>query len=336
MKNNLLKSVAAAATASALLFSTVTSFAATATTVTTYKDGNTVGVTSQITGATPSKMITYLASTATSVSNASQIKYIGQQTVPSSGSVTFSYEISGTDFAENTPIATIKYGSDDSSIATALNGDAAKEIQYGPLSITKNNCVITIGETNPEDLDGTTVNIGNGDEIIVNFQADENYQVKEVYLDGESKQDAVTAGKIRVKYTGKSINLAIICGAILQAQTNVVKVRDFIESDFAAGESSANSIGIVCSGVRSNETANVTFGVYAVDANGKAYKYDDNAADANGFFPAQVDSDGFYAVQFVKADSGKDLPAGLYPAYKDSEGKISWRDVGGAPQSLNN
>ena len=209
MKNNLLKSVAAAATASALLFSTVTSFAATAKTVTTYNTDGTVGVTSTIGGATKGKMITYLASSGENgaVNTSTDIKYIGQQTVPESGKVTFSYKISGDDVAAKKTIATVRYGSDDATTATELKAtDLTNVVKYDNLTIKTYGCTAT----------PNVATVGNGNFVEINVVEEQGYKLDEVWVNGVAESD-ITPRTYRVmpykvdadKVTG------IVCGKYL-------------------------------------------------------------------------------------------------------------------------
>lgn len=305
MKNNLLKSVAAAATASALLFSTVTSFAAaTATTVTTYKSGSKVGVTSIITGAPAGKMITYLASSGKdgAVNTSTDIKYIGQKTVPTDGNVSFSYDID--DATVGKTVATVRYGSDDAATATALNEDAAKEIVCGALTITKNNCTVKINDVAVTDDNASTFTIGNGENLTVNIEADAGYEVKEVYVNGESRTLVEQATSITYNSTGTE--LAVICGAVSnESRPRVVGVRSYAEAD-------KKMVGLLCS--KSAPTGStVTFGVVAEKTNGEEYVMD-NRKEGN-FYAATVGDGSYYAVELFSNEDGLKL----IPAYKDGQ-----------------
>ncbi len=304
MKNNLLKSVAAAATASALLFSTVTSFAAaTATTVTTYDSEGTVSVTSTITEAEKGKMITYLASSGEdgAVNVASDIKYIGQQTVPENGVVTFSYKISGKDVTAKKTIATVRYGSDDATTAGNLNKDAAKTVVYGALTVSKTNCEVTVDKTN----------IGNGDSAEVTVVPKDGYEMKMVSINGAELSDNM-ATTYTVPYA-ENMEFIAVCGAkATESAPFVVKLRDV---DPLENETSK---GIVCHKAGSDE--DVTYGVYAKTANGQVLKMGDIT---DGFYPAAtVDSGDYYAVQII-VDDDRNISLDsitLYPAYKGTDG----------------
>lgn len=305
MKNNLLKSVATVATASALLFSTVTSFAATATTVTTYKDNGKVGVTSTITGATAGKMITYLASYKVdgSVEKAGDIAYIGQQTVPDSGNVTFSYDITKEGMTPDSVIAKVKYGSDDAVTATALNKDETSEVKYGALTITKNNCSIQIGGVKVTETND--VKIGNGETVDVTIEPDDKYAINEIYINGEKYSGA--ASTVQVEYDAVGTDLVVICGAVTNDTTSAVKVKDCNET--VEGKTMK---GIVCHGSVAKETdnSNVKFGVVAKEGN----NYFNMEGIVDGFYEAEVTGDGFYAVQLETTEN-----ITLVPAYKSGD-----------------
>ena len=307
MKNNLLKSVAAAATASALLFSTVTSFAAaTATTVTTYKSGNKVGVTSTITGAPAGKMITYLASSGKNgaVNTEKDIKYIGQKTVPADGNVSFSYDIDGAKVGET--VATVRYGSDDAATATDLNNDAARTVVYGALTVSKTNCEVNVDKTN----------IGNGESATVTVQPKAGYEMKMVSVNGAELSDN-TAATYTVPYA-KNMEFIAVCGAKATESGTpfVVKLRDV---DPLEGETSK---GIVCH--KADSVENVTYGVYAKTSAGTVLQMGDIT---DGFYAAvEVDNGGYYAIQIINDNNSSiDLESiTLYPAYKEANGKIHY------------
>lgn len=302
MKNNLLKSVAAAATASALLFTTVTSFAATATTVTTYKGGSKVRVTSTITGAPADKMITYLASSGKNgaVNTETDIKYIGQKTVPADGNVSFSYDID--DATVGTTVATVRYGSDDAATATDLNKDTARTVVYGALTVSKTNCEVNVDKTN----------IGNGESATVTVQPNAGYEIKMVSINGAELSDS-TAATYTVPYA-ENMEFIAVCGAKVTENNSpfVVKLRDV---DPLENETSK---GIVCHKAGNNE--NIQYGVYAKAENGQVLKMGDIQ---DGFYPATtVDAGDYYAVQIINDGNDANLLDGitLYPAYKDNQG----------------
>lgn len=305
MKNNLLKSVAAAATASALLFSTVTSFAAaTATTVTTYKSGSKVGVTSTITGAPEGKMITYLASSGVNgaVNSESDIKYIGQKTVPAGGNVSFSYDIDGATVGKT--VATVRYGSDDAATATNLNKDASNTVVYGDLTVKAYGCTVK-----PE-----TATVGNGNPVNVTIESIQTgYELKEVWINGVKSTQDLSSSTYQVKYAD-NMEFVAICGAKtdITATTNVVAVMDYVDTN-------AKTVGIVCNKYAATANNDVTFGVVAVKR-GNNDKYimsgmNDNFYEAGATVAGTEES--YYAVELCCADFN-DLK--LIPAYKDSNG----------------
>lgn len=312
MKNNLLKSVAAAATASALLFSTVTSFAATATTVTTYRGGNKVGVTSTITGAPVGKMITYLASSGTNgaVNSEKDIKYIGQKTVPADGSkVEFSYDIDGAKVGET--VATVRYGSDDAATATDLNKDASSAVVYGDLTVKAYGCTVK-----PE-----TATVGNGNPVNVTIDSIQTgYELKEVWINGVKSEQNLSLLTYQVKYAD-NMEFVAICGAKTDsaAATNVVAVNNYFDAD-------TNTVGVICNKYATTTDSSVKFGVVAVkDGNNDPYIMSSNMVD--NFYEAGATVAGteesYYAVELC-CDDYANLK--LIPAYKTSDGIIHRAD----------
>lgn len=311
MKNNLLKSVAAAATASALLFSTVTSFAAaTATTVTTYKGDGKVGVTSTITGATEGKMITYLASSGTdgAVNSEKDIKYIGQKTVPTGGSVSFSYDIDGA--TAGTTVATVRYGSDDATTATDLNKDASSTVVYGDLTVKAYGCTVK-----PE-----TATVGNGNPVNVTIEnIQTGYELKEVWINGVKSTQDLSSLTYQVKYAD-NMEFVAICGAKTDATaaTNVVAVMNYVDAD-------TKTVGVVCNKYATTADSDVKFGVVAVKS-GSNENYVMSGMDSN-FYEAGATVEGteesYYAVELC-CDDYADLK--LIPAYKTSDGTIHRAD----------
>ena len=306
MKNNLLKSVAAAATASALLFSTVTSFAATAKTVTTYDSEGTVSVTSTITGAEKGKMITYLASSGTdgAVNTSTDIKYIGQQTVPESGEVTFSYKISGDDVAAKRTIATVRYGSDDAATATELRTtDLTNVVKYDNLTIKTYGCTAT----------PNAATVGNGNFVEINVVEEPGYKLDEVWVNGVAVSD-ITPKTYSVKYAD-NMEFIAICSAKTDnvATASVVGVMPYkVDADKVTG--------IVCGKYLATGVTGITFGVLAYRNNNEVYEMD-NMTD--NFYAASADVDGadssYYAVE-LKSDEYDTLK--LVPAYKTAEGQF--------------
>lgn len=305
MKNNLLKSVAAAATASALLFSTVTSFAdePSATTVTTYSDG-TVSVSSTIKNVENGTMVTYLASKNGTVEKNSDILYIGQQT--STGSdITFSYNLpSSVTATAGNVLAKVKYGASDEDTAKKLNSDASTEVKYGTLTIVKNNCSIKVnGATLDENA---TPNVGNGDEIVVGIEPTTGYEIKEVYLNGDADENAPTSKQVSVKYSDANMELVVICGAVSdESNPTVVGVRSYTEAD-------KKMVGLLCSKSAPTDST-VTFGVVAEKTNGEGYVMD--SREEGNFYAATVGDGSYYAVELFSNEDGLKL----IPAYKDGQ-----------------
>lgn len=323
MKNNLLKSVAAAATASALLFSTVTSFAAaTATTVTTYKGANTVSVKSTISGVTSGTMVTYLASKNGTVNQASDILYIGQQT-SAGNDIEFEYMLSSdkVTIEAGKTLAEVKYGSDDTNTATALNAaDTATTVAYGNLKVTTYGCTVS------GVADGDAV--GNGKPVEVTITAKAGYEIDEVSVNGVKQENAPVT--VSVPYNKDGMELVAICKAKTENVTRAVKVMD-ITSD---NSQITKSVGIVCS-KHAGSTANIEFGVYAKKADGTAFALD-SSKYSDGFYPEAsgltgVDSS-YYAVILDLGDSSETVT--LVPAYKDDDGIHVFSETDGTMSNI--
>lgn len=292
MKNNLLKSVAAAATASALLFSTVTSFAAaTANTVTTYNNDGTINIASTIDGVASGTMVTYLASKNGSVATAEDIVYIGQQTADGTTPIRFVYNTkSGVTQAE------VKYGASDTATANDLNtSDTHKSAKVGNVTATAiGGCHITESD----------IKVGNGGTATVHVTLDPGYEIVEAYVNGVPY--ATLGNAYEIPYAEK-MTFDVIAGAVSKDYTNVVKVKDDTNTDTAKE--------IVCHKfVANQDTNNVTFGVYAKRADNAPYNID-NKNYVNGFYAASFVTDtetNYYAVR-LEADDLSGVT--LYPAY---------------------
>lgn len=289
MKNNLLKSVAAAATASALLFSTVTSFAAaTANTVTTYNNDGTINIASTINGVASGTMVTYLASKNGSVATAKDIVYIGQQTADGTTPIRFVYNTkSGVTQAE------VKYGASDTATANDLNNsDTHKSAKVGNVTATPiGGCHITESD----------IKVGNGGTATVNVTLDPGYEIVEAYVNGDP---APTLGTTYQIPYADNMTFDVIAGAVSSnGSTNAVKVMN---TEIAGG------VGIVCHKyVPDGSTAE--FGVYA-ELDGVPYNMDSSISD--GFYAAADNVSGtetsYYAVQLEGVPEG----VVLRPAYK--------------------
>lgn len=302
MKNNLLKSVAAAATASALLFSTVTSFAATATTVTKYNaTSKKVDVTSSISGVAENTMVTYLASKAGTVKDAEDIVYIGQKTIDSTEKAEFSYTIDAGEVGK--VLAQVKYGSNVDATATALNnGDTSTTVQYGKLTTSGYGCDITAPEY-----------IGNGEENVeVTVTPKPGYELKLVSVNGSELTDAATALTQKVDYKESGMEFVAVCAAKTDENATTPTVVSVREVDAKGDES---QIGLVCH--VNNKLAGYKYGVYAktTGSNAPFSLFSDD-----GFLEAvQVDDDGFFAVQILDDKEDGSVSLGsltLVPACK--------------------
>jgi hypothetical protein len=163
-----IKTIVSLTAVSAMLLST-TAFAASTQTVTKYSaDGTTV--TSTVNGLTEGSMVTYLAHKGDAVNaDGSNIVYIGQETVDSDKSATFTYNV--TDVTGAGVYATVKYGSNVDAIADT------NSIEIGKVTVTWDQVA---GEVTGDVL------VGSGDEVQINLTAATGSEIVKITKNGQA------------------------------------------------------------------------------------------------------------------------------------------------------
>ncbi len=169
------KTIVALSAASAMMLST-TAMAAPVT-VTKYAAGLTT-VTSKIDNLTPESMVTYLAvkgEDAAVNDDGSNIVYIGQKTVDSTKTATFSYDVKG-DIGKGT-YATIKYGSNVDDVSGSKN-----YITVGEVTVTIN------GDPGSAVVTGSKL-VGNGSTTSLVIEAASGYEIIDIDVNGTNYND---------------------------------------------------------------------------------------------------------------------------------------------------
>jgi hypothetical protein len=284
MKTNLVKAVASLATATTLLFSTATCFAATANTVTTYgEDG--VTVTSTIKDVVEGQMVTYLAGAGEgTIESKEDIVYITQWTSDGSDKVV-SYNLKSVP-AINTLAATVKYGSDVADTAAALNNDAYASVQIAGVTATFDADLVTL-----------TVNdkVGSGDKVVAAWEIDSNYELDTVIVNGAAVE--VAGNSVEVPYAAGGATIEVNVKA-KEGTPTVATFDEVINYNVQVGEEVLPSFGAVG---KLTGTAD-EYGIYVTDAEGVEFEFE----GMKGYFPAagaDKADEGYYAVNIA----GKDL-----------------------------
>ena len=184
---NLFKTLITVITVVCMLVTCTTAFAAaTANTVTQYLGDSSVKVTSTISGVASGTMVTYLAGVdgndEGTTLDAYEIKYINQYTSDGSD-IPVEYSITGNGWTAGTQITEVKYGSDNSTVATELNAaDTTNDVLYDDIDIT----VTVNGDAAPNDYTNyvtvAPAKIGNADEVDVAFAANAGYQITSIKI----------------------------------------------------------------------------------------------------------------------------------------------------------
>lgn len=236
MKNNLVKAVASIATATTLLFSTATCFAATANTVTTYgEDG--VTVKSTVSGVAEGQMVTYLAGADDgTIESKDDIVYITQWTSDGSDKVV-SYKLK-TVPANGTVAATVKYGSDVSETATALNADAYKTVEY--------DYVEAVYDASYVDVNLASEIVGNGSTVVATWEIDPNYELDKVIVNDVDVTATIGGNSYEVPYKKGGSKIEITTKA-KEGTPTISTVSEPLEVEVkdAAGEV-LPSVGAIC------------------------------------------------------------------------------------------
>lgn len=233
MKNNLVKAVASIATATTLLFSTATCFAATANTVTTYgEDG--VTVTSTVSGVKEGQMVTYLAGADDgTIESKEDIVYITQWTSDGSDKVV-SYKLKSVP-AVGDLAATVKYGSDVTETADALNDDEYTAVEIEGVTVTCDASLVNVTVSDK---------VGSGDKVVATWEIDPNYELESVTVNGTVVE--VAGNTVDVPYVADGSTLVIDVKA-KEGTPTVSTVSEPLEVEVkdAAGEV-IPSVGAIC------------------------------------------------------------------------------------------
>jgi hypothetical protein len=320
MKNNLLKTVAVIAIAVAMLATSVTSFAATASTVTTYNEGTSkLHVVSTVSDVDAGVMVTYLATKKGSVSSNEDIVYIGQETAAGSP-IVFSYD------APSAAITSAKllYGSNLSDVATALNGDPNNEVSVAGVTVTgtPEGTVITVTDSQTPGV--VTDKLGNNEEGSIEIDLPDFYELKSVKVDGNVIED-VTTNAFPVK--GGS-EVVVECVYIATSKVELDGAKEYFVQEIGEGDVTLDTVGLVC---KINGTGTgYTYGVYAEKSDGTAFELEVGGAVEGeetpleaGFYPAVINAEdgGYYAVQLA-AEEGALNGVKLYPYYNNGTENI--------------
>lgn len=108
------------------MLSSMTAFAASQATVTTYNSDTSVNVATTVSGVAADVIVTYLVANDANengVADADEIKYINQAT-STGAAIPFNYAITGEGWSAGNTIAAVQFGSNDADTASALNDDS--------------------------------------------------------------------------------------------------------------------------------------------------------------------------------------------------------------------
>ena len=292
-----------------MLFTCTTAFAASQTTVTTYNTDTSVSVVSTVTGVPKDTMVTYLASKENNLTEGIQedeIMYIDQQTSDGTTPMKFSYSLTaptGTTWPAREVISEVKYGSNDSTVATALSAPAIVEY-YG--------IEFTVEGAKPGDV-GATLSadyIGQGESKEVTVTVEDGYEIESITVGG----DEVPAGTSTFNVLS---NQAVVVVTVKPKDgTSVYLYTDVTAADgLEVYDTKTNTKLNVVTGIGYYvggpvDSAAIQFGDYDIDGG-----HDDGVYAA-----ADVDRNAtscYFAVQLASADSLKDVSATKAIVYKN-------------------
>ena len=302
MKINLVKVVACVVTATILVLSVATCFAATANTTTTYLANGKVKVRSELSEIPEGTMVTYLACPQSGVSSKGDIYYIQQGKASAEGLFTFQFEIPADKVTIGGISSVVKYGSNNSTVASALNADTGKNVQVNQVTVTGNIA------------SAVEAYVGTNNSVAITVEPAAGYEILGAYINGSETLTTSETNTFTVPYAA--------------APTLVVKTQATVapmtltpaSAQFAATTGSGaalNTLGLVVQ--VANAAEGVTeYGIYVADANGNALVLD--AEDAfGGYYPsAGANNEGYYAVNVATAASLDGYTAKAY--YKDATG----------------
>ena len=302
MKINLVKVVACVVTATILVLSVATCFAATANTTTTYLSGGAVKVRSELSEIPEGTMVTYLACPQSGVSLKEDIYYIQQGKASAEGTFTFEYKIPADKVTVGGISAVVKYGSNNSTVASALNADTGKNVQVNQVKVTGN---IASAEK---------AYVGTNNSVAIKVEPAAGYEIVGAYINGSTTLTISETNTFTVPYAAAPT-------LVVKTQATVAPMTlTPVSAQFAAKTGSGaalNTLGLVVQVVNKADSAR-EFGIYVADAQGNPLKLDDED-DYNGYYPAaSVNEEGYYAVNVATTKSLNDYTAKAY--YKDATG----------------
>lgn len=301
---NLLK-IVTVITVICMLFTCTTAFAASQTTVTTYKSSTNVDVKSTVSDVASGTMVTYLAAkdaNGDSTVQESEIKYIDQQTSDGKPMV-FSYSLTGNDWNAGSVISNVKYGSNDSAVAAALSNDTVK---YEDINFT-----VTGAQNGDEGATLNTTYIGKGETKSVTVTPQDGYEIKSITVDNTPVAEGTYT--FDVSYNQEVVvTVEMISGTHVYLYTEATVADEKEIYDITDGEP----------GTRLNVVTGI--GYYVGGPVDKAY-VEFNGCDIDGAhneykYEAVVESatSGYFAVQLADAEQSNLKPATKAIVVKDS------------------
>lgn len=301
MKNNLLKTVAVIAIAVAMLATTVTSFAATASTVTTYNEGSEkLHVKSTVSGVDAGVMVTYLATKEGTVNQKDDIVYIGQET-STGADITFDYD------ALYATSAKILYGSDNSEVATGLNTtDTNREVRVAGVTVTgaPDGTIFTVYDSEKPAIE--TEFLGNNETGSIEIDLPAKYALSKVTVDDVDQDPTARAFAVKGGST-VAVEYVLVAGEV-----DLDGAKEYFVNEEAEDDSVLYTKGLVCkiNGLKSG----ANYGIYA-EKDGQPFELDSTLEITNGFYSAGWSGDAYYAVQLATHVQGALEGVNLYPAY---------------------
>ena len=292
----LFKTLVTVITVMSMLLVATTAFAASAGTVTQYNEDNNVTVTSTITGVAADTIVTYIAAVDADDNgyDASEIKYINQATSDGSD-ITFSYSLTGSDWTSGATITEVKYGSDDSEVAAALNtADTTNDVLYDDIdvTVTVNGAATSDAYTNYVTLSPSK--IGNADEEDVAIEAVAGYEIASITI-GDVAQTATSfVSTYKVAY-GQEVVVDVKPGDGVNVYLLDAEVTDGLTVYDASTDQALEVVTGVGYYTGSVKTVGIQFGTYDIDGAHDDGKYEAVLKDAS----AQA---GYFAVQLAGTD----------------------------------
>lgn len=278
------------------MLSSMTAFAASQTTVTTYNSDTSVNVATTVSGVAADVIVTYLVANDANengVADADEIKYINQATSDGSN-IPFNYAITGEGWTAGTTIAAVKFGSNNADTATDLNKDNSVVAYHNiPFSVVDAN-----GDAVEEAAEISATKIGENYTGSYTISALPGYEITKVVI---GEEEAVgTEGAYTIS-EGQSVVVTV-------APINGLKVYLFkdatVTDDYKVYDAKTDAELTVVSGVGfytgSAEKAQIKFA--KADA-----AFDIDGEHAEGIYDAVVNgASSYFAVQLAADDATLD------------------------------